>query len=131
MKYAMILIVLIGDLLISAWPTFRDRGFGFITSGLSLNPETAGVWTAIIGSLIIAVLVVVLAYLNFATNFVSLPKMLALMLAFAIGPVAIVGSYPVQVVALEDLDQLGARPAPMVAEEALGPGGVAVLGSVV
>ena len=36
-------------------------------------------------------LVVVLAYLNFATNVVSLPERLALMLAFAIGPVAIVG----------------------------------------
>ena len=30
--------------------------------------------------------VVVLAYLNFATNVVSLPKRLELMLAFAIGP---------------------------------------------
>ncbi len=37
------------------------------------------------------VLVVVLAYLNIATNVVSLPERLALMLAFAIGPVAIVG----------------------------------------
>ena len=56
-----ILMILISDLLISAWPTFRDRGFGFITSGLSLNPETAGVWSGIVGSLIIATLVVLLA----------------------------------------------------------------------
>ena len=51
-----ILIVLLGDILISAWPTFRDRGFDFVTSGLSLSPETAGVFTAIIISLIVIVL---------------------------------------------------------------------------
>ncbi len=56
-----ILVVLIGDLFISAWPTFRDRGLDFITSGLSLNPETAGVWTGIVGSVIIALIVVALA----------------------------------------------------------------------
>lgn len=57
----LILVILISDLLISAWPTFRDRGLDFITSGLSLNPETAGVWSGIVGSLIIAGLVVALA----------------------------------------------------------------------
>lgn len=57
-----ILIVLLGDILISAWPTFRDRGFDFVTSGLSLSPETAGVFTAIIGSLIISLIVIVLAF---------------------------------------------------------------------
>jgi len=36
-------------------------------------------------------LIVVLAYLNFATNVVSLPDRLTLILAFAIGPVAIFG----------------------------------------
>ena len=57
----LILIVLLGDILIGAWPTLRDRGFDFVFSGLSLNPETAGVWTGIIGSLAIAFFVVVLA----------------------------------------------------------------------
>lgn len=57
----LILIILISDLVISAWPTFRDRGLGFVTSGLSLNPDTAGVWSGIVGSLIIAGLVVALA----------------------------------------------------------------------
>ena len=47
----LILIVLLGDILIGAWPTLRDRGLDFVFSGLSLNPETAGVWTGIIGSL--------------------------------------------------------------------------------
>ncbi|MEN8235362.1 MAG: phosphate ABC transporter permease PstA [Actinomycetota bacterium] len=56
-----ILVVLLSDLLVSAWPTFRDRGFGFVTSGLSLNPETAGVWTGILGSLAIALTVILLA----------------------------------------------------------------------
>ncbi|MDJ0791434.1 MAG: phosphate ABC transporter permease PstA [Acidimicrobiia bacterium] len=58
----LILIVLLADILVSAWPTFRDRGLSFITDGLSLNPETAGVWTAIVGSVIIAVVVAVLAF---------------------------------------------------------------------
>lgn len=57
----LILVILISDLLISAWSTFRDRGFDFITSGLSLNPATAGVWSGIVGSLVIATLVVLLA----------------------------------------------------------------------
>ncbi len=57
----LILIVLLGDILIGAWPTLRDRGFDFVFSGLSLNPETAGVWTGIIGSLAIALFVVILA----------------------------------------------------------------------
>lgn len=57
----LILVVLLADILSGAWPTLRDRGLGFVTSGLSLNPETAGVWTGIIGSLVIAFLVILLA----------------------------------------------------------------------
>ena len=57
-----ILIVLLGDILIKAWPTFTERGLDFVTSGLSLTPETAGVSTAIIGSVIMAVIVAVLAF---------------------------------------------------------------------
>lgn len=56
-----ILVILIADLVISAWPTFQDRGLDFVTSGLSLNPETAGVWSGLIGSLVIAAIVVALA----------------------------------------------------------------------
>ena len=41
----LILVVLLADIFAGAWPTFRDRGLDFVTSGLSLNPETAGVWT--------------------------------------------------------------------------------------
>lgn len=57
----LVLVVLLADILIGAWPTLRDRGLGFVTSGLSLNPETAGVWTGIIGSLAIACFVILLA----------------------------------------------------------------------
>lgn len=57
----LILVILLADLLMSAWPTISGRGFNFLTSGLSLNPETAGVWSGLIGSLIIAFLVIVLA----------------------------------------------------------------------
>lgn len=57
-----ILIILLVDIFSSALPTLRDRGFGFVTDGLSLNPETAGVWTAILGSLVIALIVAVIAF---------------------------------------------------------------------
>lgn len=57
-----ILIILLVDILSSALPTLRDRGIGFVTDGLSLNPETAGVWTAILGSLVIALIVAVIAF---------------------------------------------------------------------
>ncbi len=57
----LILVVLLADIFAGAWATFRDRGLDFVLSGLSLNPETAGVWTGIIGSLIIAFVVILLA----------------------------------------------------------------------
>ena len=57
----LILVVLLTDIFAGAWATFRDRGLDFVLSGLSLNPETAGVWTGIIGSLIIAFVVILLA----------------------------------------------------------------------
>jgi phosphate transport system permease protein len=57
-----ILFVLLADIMIKAFPTFQERGLSFITSGLSLNPETAGVFTGIVGSLVIAFIVVVLAF---------------------------------------------------------------------
>jgi phosphate transport system permease protein len=57
----LILVVLLADIFIGAWPTLRDRGFDFVFSGLSLNPDTAGVFTGIVGSLAIALFVVLLA----------------------------------------------------------------------
>lgn len=58
----LILVVLLTDIMISAWPTFADRGLTFVTDGLSLNPETAGVFTGIIGSVVIAVIVALIAF---------------------------------------------------------------------
>lgn len=57
-----ILIALLADILIGAWPTFRSRGLDFLVSGLSLTPDSAGVFTAILGSLAIAAIVIVLAF---------------------------------------------------------------------
>jgi len=57
-----ILAALLADIASSAWPTFAERGASFVTNGLSLNPATAGVWTGIVGSLIIAFIVAVLAF---------------------------------------------------------------------
>lgn len=57
-----ILLVLLADIMIKAWPTFAERGVSFVTDGLSLNPETAGVFTGIMGSIAIAVIVILLAF---------------------------------------------------------------------
>lgn len=57
-----ILIVLLADILIGALPTLRSRGLDFLLSGLSLTPDSAGVFTAILGSLAIAAIVIVLAF---------------------------------------------------------------------
>jgi len=57
-----ILFVLLADIIVNAWPTFQERGVSFVTDGLSLNPETAGVFTGIVGSLAIAVIVIILAF---------------------------------------------------------------------
>ncbi|MDA2979687.1 MAG: phosphate ABC transporter permease PstA [Actinomycetota bacterium] len=57
-----ILLVLIADILMKAWPTFQERGITFVTDGLSLNPATAGVFTAIVGSVMIATIVAVISF---------------------------------------------------------------------
>ena len=50
---------------------------------------TKKAWTGILSTLF--GLVIILAYLNFATDTLSVPDRLALILAFAIGPAAIWG----------------------------------------
>ncbi len=57
-----ILLVLLADVVSGALPTFRTRGIGFVLSGLSLSPDTAGVLTGIAGSVTIAAIVVALAF---------------------------------------------------------------------
>ena len=58
----LILILLLVDVIIGAIPVFRERGLDFVTSGLSLNPATAGVWTAIVGSVLLSLIVAVIAF---------------------------------------------------------------------
>lgn len=58
----LILVVLLVDIVTGAIPVFRDRGMDFITSGISLDANTAGVWTALIGSIAITVIVAGLAF---------------------------------------------------------------------
>jgi phosphate transport system permease protein len=62
MTTLLILLALVSDIVIKAWPTFADRGVSFVTDGLSLNPETAGVFTGIIGSVVIAVIVALISF---------------------------------------------------------------------
>ncbi len=57
-----ILVALLTDITTNAWATFQARGLTFVTDGLSLNPQTAGVFTGIVGSVIIAGIVALLAF---------------------------------------------------------------------
>jgi phosphate transport system permease protein len=56
------LLVLVLDQLVKALPVFQERGLDFLTSGLSSNPDKAGVAQGIAGTVIIAVLVSLLAF---------------------------------------------------------------------
>ncbi len=56
------LLVLVVDQLVKALPVFQERGIDFLTSGLSSNPANAGVAQGIIGTVLIAVLVSLLAF---------------------------------------------------------------------
>jgi phosphate transport system permease protein len=56
------LIVLLQDQLAKAMPVFQERGVDFLTSGLSSNPENAGVAQGIFGTVVLAVLVSLLAF---------------------------------------------------------------------
>lgn len=56
------LMVLVVDQLVKALPVFQERGLDFLTSGLSSNPANAGVAQGILGTVVIAVLVSLLAF---------------------------------------------------------------------
>lgn len=58
----LVLVVLLTDIVVASIPTFRARGIDFVTSSLSLNPETAGVASAIIGSFSISAIVALVAF---------------------------------------------------------------------
>lgn len=59
----LILAVLIVDLVQRSWSVWTDRTGDFLTSGLNTSAaETAGVWSGIKGTLVLAVLVVLIAF---------------------------------------------------------------------
>ena len=57
-----VLLVLVVDVLEKALPVFADRGIGFLTSPLSSNPAKAGVGQGIIGTVVLAGIVAVVAF---------------------------------------------------------------------
>jgi phosphate transport system permease protein len=57
-----VLVVLIADVFSNAWSVFAERGVGFVQSGISSLPERAGVQQGIVGSLLLMVFVVILAF---------------------------------------------------------------------
>jgi phosphate transport system permease protein len=57
-----VLVVLIADVFSDAWSVFAERGVGFVQSGISSLPERAGVQQGIVGSLLLMVFVVILAF---------------------------------------------------------------------
>lgn len=57
-----ILVTLLADIIAGAFPVFRDRGLEFVTSPLSLSGETAGVWSAITGSVALTIVVAIVAF---------------------------------------------------------------------
>ena len=56
-----VLLVLLGSVLVDAWPVLSERGFGFVTGNLSDFESRAGVWQGLIGSLILIAFVAVIA----------------------------------------------------------------------
>lgn len=57
-----VLAVLAGTILIDSLPIWRERGLGFLTSGLSPSPDRTGVWLAIKGTVLICLFVIVVAF---------------------------------------------------------------------
>lgn len=57
-----VLVTLLVDIISGALPVFRDRGLDFVTSGITLEASSAGVWTALLGSIGISFIVAVVAF---------------------------------------------------------------------
>jgi phosphate transport system permease protein len=57
-----ILVVLVTDVVRGGAPVFSERAGDFLTSGISSNPDTAGVWQGVRGTLTIAAFVIVIAF---------------------------------------------------------------------
>lgn len=57
-----ILITLLADTIATALPVFQARGLSFMTSSLSPNPESAGIWQGIMGSMALVAFVIAIAF---------------------------------------------------------------------
>lgn len=56
------LATLLIDVFVSGWGVISGRGWDFVTSPLSLNEQSAGVWQSLMGSVLLTVFVVVIAF---------------------------------------------------------------------
>ena len=56
------LATLLVDIFVKAWDALSGRGWSVVANPLSLNPDTAGLWQSIMGSLGLTVVVAVLAF---------------------------------------------------------------------
>ena len=57
-----VLVTLLTDVIGTAMSVFTERGAGFLTNELSALPSRAGIWQGLVGSLMLMVIVVVLAF---------------------------------------------------------------------
>ncbi|NQV06960.1 phosphate ABC transporter permease PstA [bacterium] len=56
------LAILLADIFRQGLGVLFDRGLDFVTSPLSLNPETAGIWQSLTGSVLLTILVALIAF---------------------------------------------------------------------
>jgi len=56
------LAIMLADVFSRGWSVYTDRGADFVTSGLSRNPEQAGIWQGLWGSTMIAIIVLLFAF---------------------------------------------------------------------
>jgi phosphate transport system permease protein len=57
-----VLVTLLADVWRQAYPVLADRGIGFISSNLSSLPQNAGIWQGLIGSVLLMLVVVAVAF---------------------------------------------------------------------
>jgi phosphate transport system permease protein len=57
-----ILITLLADTIATALPVFQARGLSFVTSSLSPDPVSAGIWQGIMGSMALVAFVIAIAF---------------------------------------------------------------------
>lgn len=58
----MFLVTLLADVVVTGWGVLTSRGMDFVTSPLSLNEASAGVWQSIMGSVVMTAFVALIAF---------------------------------------------------------------------